>query len=505
MGYWALEEASGTIYDATTNNCDSTGQSVTYGSTGILNDCLSFNGSSNYVRFGNVCQPTSALSISVWVKCGAFAEEKWVVENAGYDTGYCGYRLTISTANGWTYMLSNNDNMLDQYVSFANMHDNNWHHLCFTWAGGTTYYYTDGSKTAGGSWANTLIYTSPTGLGFGQNDLFGGNFYSGLIDEVGIWSRALTDAEVAFLYNGGTGRSCYSVDTTPSPTPTMTPTLSISSSVVGTPSITPTRTPSLSISATPSLTPTRTPSLSISRTPSLSIAGGTTPSLSISATPSLTPTRTPSLSISRTPSLSIAGGTTPSLSISATPSLTPTRTPSLSISRTPSLSISRTPSLSISRTPSLTPTRTSSISPTTTPSLSISATPSLTPTRTPSLSIPQYTVTFYASTNSSIGATAIEVGYSTNGGGSYTSKNTTVSSACATPSNVYSFDVLAGTTVYFAIRSATPANVKFAAATSTCAVSYDYCGRSTPYSLAINAATSVYCNAQVSGSALVTC
>ena len=584
MGYWALEESSGTIYDATDNNCDSTAQSVTYGGSGILNNCLSFNGSSNYVRFGNVCQPSSALSISVWVKCGAFAEEKWVVENAGYDTGYCGYRLTITTANGWAYMLSNNDNMLDQYVSAASIHDNNWHHLCFTWAGGTSYYYTDGSKTAGGSWANTLIYTSPTGLGFGQNDLFGGNFYSGLIDEVGIWSRALTDAEVAFLYNGGSGRSCYTAPASPSPTPSMTPTrtpsLSVTSSPGGaTPSISPTRTPSLSISSSVGAV---TPSLSISVTPSLSISK--TPSLSISVTPSLTPTRTPSLSISRTPSPSYVpltygfytagtygtaseacaaspapdttlytqaenyppevndvfyttaalstpyngntefyfvnrAGETWAISLNAsgqatnvqlcstitpTPTQTPSRTPSLSISRTPSLSISRTPSLTPTRTPSLSISTTPSLSISKTPSLSISATPSLSISKTPSLSITLYTVTFYASTNSSIGAGTVNVSYSTNGV-DWTAKNTTVSSACATPSNVYSFSVNGGTTVYFAIRTSTPANARFAAGTSTCPTSYDYCGQATPYSTAINANTSIYCNAQVSSSNLVTC
>jgi len=35
----------------------------------------------------------------------------------------------------------------------------------------------------------------------------GASNFDGLIDEVGLWNRVLTDAEVAFLYNGGSGRS----------------------------------------------------------------------------------------------------------------------------------------------------------------------------------------------------------------------------------------------------------------------------------------------------------
>jgi hypothetical protein len=67
-------------------------------------------------------------------------------------------------------------------------------------------------------------------------------------------------------------------------------------------------------------------------TPSMSITPTVTPSLSISATPSVTPTVTPSLSISATisPSLSISATPSPSLSISATPTITPTISPSTS-------------------------------------------------------------------------------------------------------------------------------------------------------------------------------
>lgn len=95
----------------------------------------------------------------------------------------------------------------------------------------------------------------------------------------------------------------------PTPTPTITPTISVS----------PTRPPSLS------LTPTTTPSI----TPTISISPTRTPSISVSpfGTPSMSATATPSISISKTPSLS------PGASMSTTPSPTP------SISITPSPTI----------------------------------------------------------------------------------------------------------------------------------------------------------------------
>ena len=52
----------------------------------------------------------------------------------------------------------------------------------------------------------------------GGNPDAGGRQWLGIIDDVAIWDRALTDAEVADIYNGGTGASIASltgIDTTP--------------------------------------------------------------------------------------------------------------------------------------------------------------------------------------------------------------------------------------------------------------------------------------------------
>jgi uncharacterized protein (TIGR02145 family) len=182
------------------------------------------------------------------------------------------------------------------------------------------------------------------------------------------------------------------------PTPSVTPTITTSTSIIVSKSPTPT------ITKTPFTTPSRTPpGITPSKTPSTSIIVSNaivsnTPSPTTTMTPFATPSRTPpgitpSVTPSRTPTI------TPSLSISKTPSKTPSRTPTVtsspSISVTPSLSISRTPlatpSLSTSKTPSLsiskTPSKTPSLSISATPSLSISKTPSPSRSKTPSMTL----------------------------------------------------------------------------------------------------------------------
>jgi len=60
--------------------------------------------------------------------------------------------------------------------------------------------------------ADTQAWTTGTnvetgGFAIGQAGETPGANWSGLIDEVGFWKRALSQSEIAFLYNGGTGRT----------------------------------------------------------------------------------------------------------------------------------------------------------------------------------------------------------------------------------------------------------------------------------------------------------
>ena len=101
----------------------------------------------------------------------------------------------------------------------------------------------------------------------------------------------------------------------PSPTPTPTVTPSITTSITPTSSLTPTVTPSITTSITPtsSLTPTVTPSITTSITPTSSLTPTVTPSITTSITPtsSLTPTVTPSITTSITPTSSLTPTVTP--------------------------------------------------------------------------------------------------------------------------------------------------------------------------------------------------
>lgn len=173
-----------------------------------------------------------------------------------------------------------------------------------------------------------------------------------------------------------------------SPTPSQTPSVTLTLSATPTPSIT--QTPSLSPTATDTATrrPSNTPrpSSTWTETPSTTPTPTDTGTPTATATATFTPSITPSITL--TPSNTATRTPTRTLTITPTPSRTrrPTNTPT--ISPTPTDTATNTPSFTptATLTPSETPTRTATFtrtpSPTLTPTIP-TATPTLTPSRTP--------------------------------------------------------------------------------------------------------------------------
>lgn len=81
-----------------------------------------------------------------------------------------------------------------------------WHHLVVRRDGSAFDLFYDGALVASGSTASPIGSTTQPLL-IGKRNPFDGRDFSvdGRIDEVALWTRALTNAEVAALYNNGRG------------------------------------------------------------------------------------------------------------------------------------------------------------------------------------------------------------------------------------------------------------------------------------------------------------
>lgn len=119
--------------------------------------------------------------------------------NVGYEFEYDGTTLTANRLKN-----GDSDNVASETVSLST---GVWYHLVLTYDGTTLRLYRDnvakGTLATSGSGTSALtqkfvIFKNPTA---------NVRYFSGLIDQVRVWSKALSTTEIADLFNSGNGNA----------------------------------------------------------------------------------------------------------------------------------------------------------------------------------------------------------------------------------------------------------------------------------------------------------
>ena len=202
LGYWTFDTGGGDkTYDyagnqntGTLTNMD-TGGSPTSGWQNTTNckfgSCLMFDGSNDYVNVPDDTnlEPSGDFTISLWLKTTQTGSRVILEKD---DTN--GYSIQRESNNA----LKINVGGSGEIETSGSYNDGNWHHVIFVYRSendGSV--YVDGRDNTGVSTPGTPLY-GPDALTIGSRD--GGSGFNGAIDEVMIFDRALTVAEVATLY-----------------------------------------------------------------------------------------------------------------------------------------------------------------------------------------------------------------------------------------------------------------------------------------------------------------
>jgi hypothetical protein len=194
LGYWQFEETSGNLEDIHSTN-DGTATNVTYEQTGVNSNAVAFNGTTAQAAFGTALQPTTGLSVSFWVKTAATSGA--IVDQTNYSGGWQGFRVE-RYASGITFILGNGTESYMDKSAAGTIDNTSFHHVVCTFDGTTAYIYIDNVKSTGTTWANTITYNVADQMYVGS---LGGSGYTALtIDEMAVYNRALTDAEVTELF-----------------------------------------------------------------------------------------------------------------------------------------------------------------------------------------------------------------------------------------------------------------------------------------------------------------
>ena len=195
VGYWPLNEENGdTAYDYSGNeNHGGLEGNPTQGANGVVGgNAYEFDGDDDYVE--TIFQPDSdndVWSLSFWVYVNE--PHEWAVGHFAEDT-----RIYISNAHGWRL----GDGRVEGDGDFLRENDfsvGEWSHLVLVGDGSMSRAYVNGDFVGEDSYSwsgstNNLL------LGAINSDS-PDDFLDGVIDDVRIYNRALTPAEIQYLYN----------------------------------------------------------------------------------------------------------------------------------------------------------------------------------------------------------------------------------------------------------------------------------------------------------------
>ncbi len=226
------ENAGSTLIDRSGNNHNGTLVNGPTWTAGMYGTALSFDGSNDYVTIGDV-DLTGSFTVSFWATADNLTSGchgSAVMKSLDYGLEICDGYILGQVGTGSTGF--------DSAMGYTIPQTGVWKYYTLTYDGTTARLYVDGTLSASrarshGSNNNSLL--------IGSWDT-GSEFYDGLIDEVRIYSRALSQAEIQADMNTPVGG-------TPAPTATSTP---------SGPTSTPTRTPTAAATPSATWTPTAT-------------------------------------------------------------------------------------------------------------------------------------------------------------------------------------------------------------------------------------------------------
>ncbi len=218
VAHWPLDEGTGaTAGDVSGNDIEGTLNGGPTWVEGRFGAALEFDGTDDHVDCGNpgiLDFGTSDFTISAWVRTSG-GSYRTVYGKGGDDGG--GIRCHLAVDGSVGRIIVDDDADKKDPTGSILVGDQQWHLLVAKREGTNLRLYVDGVEDAGLTaharstlpagydLSGTSQYGAYIGCITTNNDGSLYKFFSGVIDDLALWTRALTVEEIAFLWNNGDG------------------------------------------------------------------------------------------------------------------------------------------------------------------------------------------------------------------------------------------------------------------------------------------------------------
>ncbi len=202
VGWWKFDEASGTLANDSTGNGNSgtlAGTTLPTWGAGKINNALTFNGVDDEVDVpsASVLKPATAFTVAAWVKPTSTSDMAVVKSPDGTGFG-TGWRLTLSSTTGVTTYITTSVSG-NTSANVGSTVAGQWSHVAFVYDGNFLTAYLNGVAGTPTPATGTVTYGASDVLKIGKSS--GVSYFSGIIDDVRIYNRALSASDMLTLYN----------------------------------------------------------------------------------------------------------------------------------------------------------------------------------------------------------------------------------------------------------------------------------------------------------------
>lgn len=199
-GLWLFDEGSGDVAaDASGNGNDGTVNNGGW-AAGKYGGALELNGvdSNVEVPHGGALS-VNQFTLMAWVDVPAFTGGWQTIATQNTDGPTRNYGLFINDGSGLIHYSFTSGNAWNSFNANLNVVGDGWHHIAATYDNATFKCYVDGAID-GETAVDLVPDTAESVVTIGS--WVGGGWLAGKIDEVALYSNALTDAEIAAAMTG---------------------------------------------------------------------------------------------------------------------------------------------------------------------------------------------------------------------------------------------------------------------------------------------------------------
>ena len=195
------DDTSGNILDSCGNSNDLVPNNVYYNSSGLIDKCISFDGTSSYAykystdfAFG-----TGDFTVSIWIKPTGL--NGTIFDNLKIGDSYARNNAFVIQMTGDGGLLIYANGTWQRFSAQKTIVLNEWNHIVLKRSGTTFYFYINGIEDAN-TWTGWTSNLTSGGCMLGRVSDTAAYYFEGYYDEVAIWKgKALSQSEITTIYN----------------------------------------------------------------------------------------------------------------------------------------------------------------------------------------------------------------------------------------------------------------------------------------------------------------